>query len=99
MPTDPVVSDKERVKMTALEVWKVSGFRFTYVFIDLTMIQDIQSPTESMTISRCPPGTRPDTGAPKMNDGRRHQSPGKANEFYTETMLACSGLTVRAVLH
>ncbi len=34
MPSDPLVSDKERVKMTALEVWKVTGFRFTYVLVN-----------------------------------------------------------------
>jgi hypothetical protein len=26
---DPLVSDKERVKMTAYEIWKVTGYRFT----------------------------------------------------------------------
>jgi hypothetical protein len=28
---DPFVSHKERVKMMIQEVWKVTGFRFTYV--------------------------------------------------------------------
>ncbi|KAK1222359.1 hypothetical protein PQX77_014797 [Marasmius sp. AFHP31] len=29
LPTDPLVSDKERVKMMIHEVWKVTGYRFT----------------------------------------------------------------------
>jgi hypothetical protein len=28
---DPLVTDKERVQMTAEEIWKVTGYRFTYV--------------------------------------------------------------------
>lgn len=27
---DPLISDKERVKMTAQDVWKVTGYRFRY---------------------------------------------------------------------
>lgn len=29
LPHDPLVSDKERVQMTAQELWKVTGYRFT----------------------------------------------------------------------
>jgi hypothetical protein len=28
---DPLVTDKERVQMMASEVWRVTGYRFTYV--------------------------------------------------------------------
>ena len=28
MPVDPLISDKERVKMTAHDIWKVTGYRF-----------------------------------------------------------------------
>ncbi len=28
---DPLVTDKERVQMTAEEIWQVTGYRFTYV--------------------------------------------------------------------
>jgi hypothetical protein len=30
IPADPLISDKERVKMTAQDVWKVTGYRFRY---------------------------------------------------------------------
>jgi len=33
LPDDPLVSDRERIKMTADEIWKVTGYRFTYVDI------------------------------------------------------------------
>ncbi|KAJ3710052.1 hypothetical protein DFJ43DRAFT_1162301 [Lentinula guzmanii] len=29
MPTDPFLSDRERVKLVANEIWKVTGYRFT----------------------------------------------------------------------
>ena len=28
LPVDPLITDKERVQMTAHEIWKVSGYRF-----------------------------------------------------------------------
>ena len=28
---DPLVTDKERVQMMVEEIWKVTGYRFTYV--------------------------------------------------------------------
>ena len=33
MPADPLVTDKERVDMIVHEIWKVTGYRFTYGFI------------------------------------------------------------------
>lgn len=33
LANDPLVTDKERVQMMASEVWKVIGYRFTYVSI------------------------------------------------------------------
>jgi hypothetical protein len=43
---DPLVMDKKRVQMTAQEIWKVTGFRFTYIWtthvMGLLFTQSIQ---------------------------------------------------------
>jgi len=37
MAVDPLVTDKIQVQMTVLEVWKVTGYRFTYVILKLIL--------------------------------------------------------------
>ncbi|KAJ3733571.1 hypothetical protein DFJ43DRAFT_215114 [Lentinula guzmanii] len=32
IPLDPLISDRERVQFTIREVWKTTGYRFTYVY-------------------------------------------------------------------
>jgi hypothetical protein len=37
MKEDPLVSEKEHIKMTAYDVWKTTGFRFVYISLFLLM--------------------------------------------------------------
>jgi hypothetical protein len=39
LASDPLVTDKERVQMMAGEVWKVIGYRFTYVLAIIELPQ------------------------------------------------------------
>lgn len=33
LPEDPLISDRERVRMTIHDIWKITGYRFKWVFI------------------------------------------------------------------
>ena len=67
LASDPLVTDKERVQMMAGEVWKVIGYRFTYVSI-ITESPHLMPCIRKAcrTIIRCSTAIRQDTGVHKM---------------------------------
>ncbi|KAJ7796482.1 hypothetical protein B0H14DRAFT_2619910 [Mycena olivaceomarginata] len=44
IPEDPLVTDKEHVQMTNLEIWKVTGYRFRYVLFELRLFPEHLQP-------------------------------------------------------
>lgn len=62
-PAIESVSHKERIQSVANDIWKATGYRFTYVTVDSTLCSTLIYVTASRTIPSSQMDSRRDSGA------------------------------------